>query len=410
MAEIADRFRKKCADSPEMMVGALVDSMPYPLIVRDMEYRVVLANEAAGEFYARELLECKCYEASELRGCLCEDCPAREAFQTGRPVERELRHPDTGDYLVIGVYPMYEPDGEACAIIETVRDVTEARRREDKIRSLLTQMTAKNRELTDWRQGFQYELRVAREIQRRLVPAGPLCVGEVCFDFLYRPSGEVGGDLFDVLPLDDGRVGMVISDASGHGVGAALIAVMVRMVCNSYGLDRGNPVAVMEALNDELMRVVPQGQFATAFYGVCQSAAGELRFASAGHPSPLLIRAGSNGAEWLEEGDLPLGSLKEAEFTERTVEFGPADKLLTFTDGVLDIAGEAGQRFGLGRLKEVALANRGASGPDFIRAVIEGVEDFAGGRKATDDMTIALVESVAGGNQRERWPAENGRD
>ncbi len=407
MAEIADRFRKRCADAPEFMVGTLVDSIPYPLIIRDLEYQVVLANRAAGEFYAEDLLECKCYEASELEGCLCENCPAEEAFRAETPVQREVRHPETGDYLLIDVYPMFEPDGEACAIIETVRDVTERREREDRIRTLLSEVTAKNQKLTEWRRSFQYQLKVAREIQRRLVPSAPLCISGICFDFLYRPSGEVGGDLFDVIPLEGDSVGMLVSDASGHGVAAGLIAVMIRMICNSSAVDRSRPVTVLEAVNQELLGVIPRGQFATAFYAVCDREAERLRFAAAGHPAPLLLQG--EETRWLEEGGLPLGSLEEAAIEEHTVPFGPEHKLLLYTDGLLDATNEAGERFGRGRLRELAEEHRAISGPDFLRAVISGMESFTGGASAPDDVTIVLAESVRGDSAPDGWGSE-GRD
>ncbi len=402
MAEIADSFRRQCSDSPGSMVGALVDSIPYPLVVRDMEYRIVLANRAAGEFYAGELLRCRCYEASGLKECLCEDCPAVEAFRTGSPVEREVKHPETGDYLIIGVYPMHDPDGFPCGVIEAVRDVTEDRRREARISSLLNQVTAKNRELTEWRRSFQHELRVAREVQERLVPTAPMCVEGVCFDVLYRPCGEVGGDLFDVLPLDNGRVGMLVADAAGHGVGAGLVAVMVRMVARSYGVNQADPAAMLVTMNEELVGVVPPEQFATGFYAVCEPGARRLTYAAAGHPAPMLLRKEGGGVERLEEGGLPLGSLKDAGFEPREIEFGPGDKLLLYTDGVLDVAGPQGQMLGAERLAGAAAEHADQNGPDFLESVIGAVEGFADGRP-DDDITIALVEFVGDQQREQNW-------
>ncbi|MFO7955974.1 MAG: SpoIIE family protein phosphatase [Candidatus Brocadiia bacterium] len=408
MAEIADKFKQQCSYSPDIMVGALVDSMPYPVIVRDMEYRIVLANRASKQFYAGDLLRCKCYEASGLKECLCEDCPAREAVETGRPVEREVRHPETGDYLIIGVYPMYEPDGAACGIIETVRDVTEDRRREDKIRSLLSQVTRTNRELTRWRRSFQYELKVAREVQERLVPTAPVCVEGICFDVLYRPSGEVGGDLFDVLPLDEGKVAMLIADAAGHGVGAGLVAVMVRMVARSFGVDKTAPATMLKTMNDELVDIVPPGQFATGFYAVCTPDERRMSYAAAGHPAPILLRRGAEEAECLEEGGLPLGSLKEATFEPGELEFGPGDKLLLYTDGVLDAANADGKRFGADRLAEAVVRHGKLSGPDFLEAVVGAIEEFADGDPGGDDITIGLVESVRDTEREQRWGESGG--
>jgi len=403
MAEIDDRFRQKCADSPDVMVSALVDSIPYPLIVRDMDYRIVLANSASRDFYGAELLRCRCYEAPGVQGCLCRTCPAGEAARTGKPIERELRHPRTGAHLIISVYPMYDPDGNACGIIETVRDETESHQAVEKVRSLLADVTSKNRELSEWRRSFEYELRAAREIQMRLVPERPVCIAGMCFDFLYRPSGEVGGDLYDVLPLGDGRVGLLVCDASGHGVGAALVAVMLRMVFRSGGVNAQEPARVLGTLNEELLRVVPPGQFATAFYGVYDSNNGRLTCASGGHPSPLLMRAKGGEPEWLTDGGLVLGSLEEAEWEEVAVDMQQGDKLFIYTDGVLDAGGATGERFGPERLAATARAAADARGPDLLRAVIAAIDRFMGASRATDDMTIVLAEPVSGQREEKRW-------
>ncbi|MFO8006417.1 MAG: PP2C family protein-serine/threonine phosphatase [Candidatus Brocadiia bacterium] len=262
------------------------------------------------------------------------------------------------------------------------------------IRSLLAQVSRANRELTERQRSLDYELKMAREVQMRLVPSGPMCIGRVCFDFLYRPSGEIGGDMFDVTPLDDGRVAMALADASGHGVGAGLVAVMVRMICRSYGLDRGDPAAMLAAINEELEQIVPPGQFATAFYAVCDWEARELAYAAAGHPMPLLLRSDGDAVERLGEAGLPLGSLKDVGYDGQSIEFAPGDKMLLFTDGLLDAQNVDGERFGYGRLGRLAERHSGRSGPEFLHAVVQGVEEFTEGREASDDMTVALVESL----------------
>ncbi len=405
MAEFADSFLDKCARAPQGILGALLDSMPYPVIMRDMGLCVVLANRAAEHFYGRDVLGSRCCDVAPFRDCVCENCPAHEALEANRAVEREVRQPEDDSHLVVGMYPVYGPEDEPCGVVEFVRDVTEDRRREHKVRSLLAELSANNRELTEWRRSFQYELNAAREIQRHLVPEGPMCVGGVCFDFHYGPSGEVGGDLFDVFPLDGRRVGVLISDASGHGVGAGLIAVMVRMVCRSYGMDREDPVGVLEAVNRELVPIIPPGQFATAFYGVCDAEEERLRMALAGHPQPLMLRGDGTEAEWLGEGGLVLGSLEEARFEEVSTEFHQGDRLVLYTDGVLDAAAPDGEHFGSDRLRELALRNRGLRGADFLNAVVEGVQDFAQRRSLSDDMTVVLLELVKDPERQKRWPA-----
>jgi len=394
MAKVADSFRRQCSDGPAQMVSALVDSMPYPLIVRDMEYRVVLANESAHQRFGADLIGCKCYDIQELKDCVCRDCPAREAVGTGKPVDREVRDAASGRYLVVSVFPMVDGTGRSCGVIETVRDVTESRKAMDKIRALLGQVTSQNRELTEWRRSFEYELAAAREIQTLLVPPAPLCMARMCFDFLYRPSGAVGGDLYDLAPLDGGRVGLLVSDASGHGVGAALVAVMVKMAFRSLPAGTGNPAEVLGALNQLLVELAPASQFATAFYGVYDAQSHSLRYASGGHPAPLLLRQDGEGVERLEQGGMVLGSMADLPIEEREVQLLPGDKLLIYTDGVLDAANGTGERFGLQRLLSAASAHRRARGSEFLRLVVGAIDGFIAGARPTDDITLVLAEPV----------------
>lgn len=403
MAKIADSLRRICSGSPSEIVAALADAIPYPLVLRDMDYGIVLANRAATEGARGDVLDCRCFDTLRQRSAPCVNCPAEEVIRTGKPVQRELQHPVTGDWLVVGAYPVADRHGDVVGIIETSRNVTDEHRSVDKIRHLLAQTTQKTHELTEWRQRFEYELRAAREIQRRLVPDRPEALGGLVFDFLYEPSGEVGGDLYDIVPIDGDRVGMLISDASGHGVAAAFIAVMVRIVFRSYGLDKSDPRAVLSAINDELMRMVPPGQFSTAFYAVYDRARCILTYASAGHPAPLLLREGASDTRSLSHGGLVLGTLEAVEVQEHTVEFQPGDRLLLYTDGVADATNREGKRFGVARLKEAVVKYRDVHGKDFLQAIDEDVARFTFGRRQEDDITLVVAECVKDETHERMW-------
>ena len=392
MAQISDEFKAKCAYGPTALVGALVDSMPYPLIVRDMDHRVVLANREATRSFGEGLVGCKCHDIEGLKRSICAECPAREAVELRRPVDREVRDPATGRDLVVTVFPMFDKEGEMCGIIETARDVTQERQAMAKIRSLLGQVTAQNRELSEWRRSFDYELRTAREIQQMLVPARALCMGGMCFDFLYRPSGEVGGDLYDICPVGPSGVGLLVCDASGHGVAAALIAVMVKMVFHAPGVSTRSPTRVMRALNRRLAKMSPAQHFVTGFYGVYDSETHDLRYATCGHPAPLLVRAGRADVDELPGGGMVLGGLDEIDVDERSVAVEPGDKLLVYTDGVTDCVNRAGERFGIERLRAAAAEGHDSRGPEFLQGVVHRIDEFAAGAPAGDDLTLLVAE------------------
>jgi sigma-B regulation protein RsbU (phosphoserine phosphatase) len=149
--------------------------------------------------------------------------------------------------------------------------------------------------------------------------------------------------------------------------------------------------------------VVPPGQFATAFYGVYDSRAGQITCASGGHPAPLLLRAEGGEHEWVTEGGMVLGTLEEARWDEVSIDVQPGDKLVIYTDGVLDAADGSGSRFGPERLAAAGRAAEGTRGPQFLKAVIDSIDGFCAGSRATDDMTIVLAEAVSDGGDARRW-------
>jgi sigma-B regulation protein RsbU (phosphoserine phosphatase) len=226
----------------------------------------------------------------------------------------------------------------------------------------------------------------------------------MCFDFLYRPSGEIGGDLYDVLPVGDQQVGLLVSDASGHGVGAALIAAMVRMAFRSPEVDKGSPGRVLEAINNRLVDVSPTSQFATAFYAVYDAGSRRLRYGSGGHPAPVLVRG--EGAQALTEGGIVLGSVRDVDFEVHELELEPGDKLLLYTDGALDVRNPSGDRFGPRRLREAAGRHREQRGGEFLGGLVGEIERFMDGARPDDDLTLVLGEPVG---DEQRWLARYAR-
>jgi serine phosphatase RsbU (regulator of sigma subunit) len=407
MAKISEEFRGKCSYAPALMVSALVDSIPYPLIVRDMAHEIVLANSAAEEYFGRSLLHCKCYEVDGFSSDLCRDCPAREAVRDRKAVQREIYREDQGRHLLVSVYPMTDLDGEICGVIETAQDVTDRHEAMDRIHELLERLRGQNDELTEWRRSFQYELHAAREIQRMLVPTRPVCVARMCFDFLYRPSGEVGGDLYDVVDLSPTRVGVLVSDASGHGVGAALIAVMMRMAFRSPAVNKESPEDVLRQLNHMLVETSPTGNFATAFYFVYDSDTHLMRYASSGHPVPVLVRAGGRQVDELRGGGLVMGTIDDIPVEEHVIRVEPDDKILLYTDGLTEATNAGGEQFGIARLEEVVAANAEARGPDFLRGIVRALDEFVGGAPASDDVTLVVAEHVHGDAEADAWLDEH---
>jgi sigma-B regulation protein RsbU (phosphoserine phosphatase) len=297
---------------------------------------------------------------------------------------------------------MFGEAGDLRGIIETTQVVNERVEAMEKIRGLLRDASLRNQELTEWHRTMEVELNVARQIQRALIPQHPLCRPGICFEFLYEPSGTVGGDLYDVIPLDGDRTGILIADASGHGVGAAFIAVMIEILFRSPDVDKGSPRAALATVNGQLRQVVPEGQFATAFYGVFDAASGALRFTRAGHPKPMLLRHGADDVELLDTDGFVLGTLDEIALEERTVALEPGDRLLYYTDGIVEAAGGQGERYGVDRLRDVFGSAGSLARAELLERIVADVRRFAEGNPIADDIAIVIAEATDAGTKAGR--------
>lgn len=254
------------------------------------------------------------------------------------------------------------------------------------------------------RERMEGELRLARQIQSRLLPAGPPAVPGLDLAGTYLPAQEVGGDYYGYLPAGEGRVGLVIADVAGKGIPAALLMSGFRASLVSQPLDALEPGEVLARVNEFLLRGIDPGRFVTAFLAVIEPAAGRLRYAGAGHNPPLLLRAsGAQGrdarasVERLEAGGIMLGVLDGLAYPTAEVTLEPGDLLVLYTDGVTEAQNDAGDQWGEERFVE-ALRRAGAAGgvscARLTETLVEEVRSFEGPHQRSDDVTLVLARYV----------------
>jgi len=232
------------------------------------------------------------------------------------------------------------------------------------------------------------ELEVARELQRELLPIEAPEIDGYSFAFSYRTANTIGGDYYDFFQIEDGRWALITGDASGHGIAAGLVMAIAGSALK-LGFDRdSDPVAVTRVVNRALCRTGGSRAFMTLFCGVLEPATGRLRFVCAGHPFPLLRRAGGEILE-LGKGCLPLGIRFELELENHEVEIAPGDALTLYTDGVVETVSPSGETFGFERLS-VALAPGGSSRAIHDR-VLAQVEAFRQDEPVLDDLSLVVI-------------------
>ncbi len=246
------------------------------------------------------------------------------------------------------------------------------------------------REMEREGQRREEELRLARAIQDRLLPAGPPAVEGVELAGLSLPAREIGGDYYDYIVLDGGLVGITVADVSGKGTPAALLMSTFRASLRSQDLAQLGPAEVLGRVNRFIHSSVDPGKFITAFLCLFNPATGELRYANAGHDPPLLLQKDGTIVP-LTGGGLILGMLPQIVYEEARADVPPDSLLAIFTDGVTEARDPDGGFFGPESLERVLLATQGDPCVDVLRRVVDEIQAFAGESPQSDDITLVLA-------------------
>jgi phosphoserine phosphatase RsbU/P len=244
------------------------------------------------------------------------------------------------------------------------------------------------------RQRLEQEINIARDIQQALLPKNFKDYPHLAVLGANFPCLSVGGDYFDVFPLDDKRTAFLLADVSGKGLGAALLTTMLQGALSGMTLGT-DPARTFNHVNRFLCDHAEVGRYATMFFGILD-VAGKLEFINAGHPSPILMRQG-RAEEAFTEGSFPVGLVPEAEFATATLQLEPNDTLFLFSDGVTEAMDPDEQLYGVPRLVEVLEGKTDLPLDEIQKTVLESVENFARGARQADDLTMLVVRFRAAG-------------
>ena len=243
------------------------------------------------------------------------------------------------------------------------------------------------------RERIEQELHVARRIQQASLPeAVPALEGWEIYPS-YLPAREVGGDFFDFLELEDGRLGLVVGDATGKGVPAALVMSttcgMIRAVTQASDYSPGE---VLQRVNEALATRIPANMFVTCFYGVLDPGTGSFAYANAGHDLPYVRRGGY--AEELMARGMPLGLMPGMSYEEKEIILGEGDRALFYSDGLVEAHNPEGAMFGFPRLQSLVAEH--AQGEPLVDFLMEELYSFTGKRwEQEDDITLVTLHRVA---------------
>jgi serine phosphatase RsbU (regulator of sigma subunit)/predicted ester cyclase len=247
------------------------------------------------------------------------------------------------------------------------------------------------------RERVEEELRVARSIQQASLPKEvPTPEGWQIAPY-YQPAREVGGDFYDFHLLPDGKLGLVVGDATGKGVPAALV---MSTTCGMLQLaarasEFSSPGEVLKRVNEALTVRIPDNMFVTCFYAILDPKSASLKYANAGHDLPYLNRSGDDDAEELRARGMPLGLMPSMSYEEKETELEVGEGIFFYSDGLVEAHDPKGKMFGFPRLRELIAHHaeeEGALG-DFL---MEELYSFVGeGWEQEDDITLLTLKRSA---------------
>ena len=390
------------------LLMALMDNIPDRIYFKDREGRFLSVNRAMREFM-------KVPDQEAMRGRTDFDfflpAHAQPAFNdeqwviaTGQPIVGKLEREDLSDGRVTWVsttkVPMRDGNGNIIGTCGISRDVTEEHAKSEQLKQYADAL-AEQQAQTD------QELMLARQVQQAMLPQSFPVVPrgatpkESALEFAYRylPEAMVGGDFFTVTQISDTQVGVLVCDVMGHGVPAALITAVQRVLVEELQLFAAEPGRFLAELNARLHHFfdpLPSSMFVTGIYLVMDTATGMIRFANAGHPHPLrLSRPGNKvsimGADQLQP-PFALGVIPDSVYVVEEERVEPGDLIFLYTDGLFDLGEGQELSWDDPRFLEMIQGCLPEKGEAFLDAVLARARNFSGQTEFLDDVCLLSIE------------------
>ncbi len=405
LVRVAEQLQRVNQDISEErhLLRLVIDNIPMFVYFKDVNSRFVLVNKGMSDLvgvstpdevvgmHDRDFFTQDLFEAS--------GGDERRIMETGQPVIKKLEKLSWKDqhvtWCLTSKFPWRGPEGDLLGTFGVSGDVTKLVETRNKLSEITEALAKQNEAMED-------ELRLAREIQQAAVPKSLPTVSrggmKADFHHIYEPASDLAGDFLEVMPLgepEEGKAGFLVCDVMGHGVRAALIVSMLRGLIEKQRDSAMEPGKFLTELNDGLSHLLERTgltMFSTAFYGVVDLEAGEVRLSSAGHPSPLLKINGEVSVLKFDSGVTgpALGMLSGLPYGEQIISLDGLQGVWAFTDGVFEVQGADGEEFETDRMAKVLAQDLG--GAELVSQVVKTAREFSVAGEFDDDVCLLGVE------------------
>jgi sigma-B regulation protein RsbU (phosphoserine phosphatase) len=390
------------------LLMALMNTTPDRIYFKDRESRFLLGNQAMLDFH-------KFSSNAEILGKTDFDLflpeHAKDAFNdeqfvlnTGEAIVGKLERENFPDGRVTWAsttkVPLRDGTGEIIGTCGISRDVTDQQAQSEKLKGYTDALAEKQAQMDQ-------ELALAREVQFALLPQNyprfPRSATEAAsalkFSHCYLPEGRVGGDFFTVSQLSDTRAGVLICDVMGHGVHAALVTAVQRVLVEEIHHVANDPGAFLGELNRRLhhfFEPLSTSMFVTAFYVVIDIATGTIRFSNASHPQPLHIARGANTVSLLGDASVrhpfALGVAADSVYATEEASVKPGDFILLYTDGLCDLGEGKDLSPDDPKFLQIARDCSSQHGAAFLDALLAQARAYSGHENFADDVCLVGLE------------------
>ena len=261
------------------------------------------------------------------------------------------------------------------------------------------------RHLVEWREAvsardklvsLQNELDVANKMQQSILPTDFPVNRYLGTYGNMEPARNVGGDFFDIIRLEDGRIGLAIADVSDKGVPAALFMMACRTLLKGAAIGSHSPGEALGMVNDLIQERNEAGMFVTLFYAVYDPSSGKLTYANGGHDSPLILHTDGSSVRIPATDGIALGVMPGLEYNQNSVTLSPSDTLVLYTDGVTEAMNAQDEQFGMERLTQIFKNGPPMDPKDVAQVVFDAVKEFAGDTPQSDDITCLILHRNEG--------------
>ncbi len=298
-------------------------------------------------------------------------------------LEMNRKHPEVSSWMVKVLSQRLDATN-----IATFRDLKEKNRQlqiaYDELKAAQTQIIEKER--------LEKELQVAAEIQLSILPDELPKTEGVNFGACMLPARQVGGDFYDVFPITENHIGVLIGDVADKGVPSALFMARTHALIMAEADMDLPPGEVMVLVNKHITRLQKSSQFVTVLYGILDLSTNEFSYARAGHETPLIVHADGSVERMPHSPGMAIGLWETVKLDERSVQLAQGDTLLMYTDGMTDCRDPHGEAFGLERIKNLLSSFVKNNGQEICDQLLESLLQYQAGSKQDDDVTLVAIQ------------------